>query len=100
MASEPPRRPISLAQLIDENLDGEVTLDETIANTDGTKVQVLDKPLIVHKDARAVNVGGRFRQKKLQFLDAIMHHNGKFDFKELQSYFFNSGTLTSQILLG
>ena len=92
MASEAPRRPISLAQSIDEaNLDGQITLDEAIGNTDGMKLQ----PLIVHKEAGAVKVGDLpakdelddSGKKKLQFLDVIMNHKGNFDFKEIEKLF-------------
>ena len=96
MATEAPRRPISLAQSIDEeNLDGEITLDEAIADTDCMKLQFLEKPLIVHKKAGAVKVGefpakdelDDSGKKKLQFLDVIMNHKGKFDFKEIEKPF-------------
>ena len=96
MASEAPRRPISLAQSIDEaNLDGQITLDEAIADTDGMKLQFLEKPLIVHKEAGAVKVGDLpakdelddSGKKKLQFLDVIMNHKGNFDFKEIEKLF-------------
>ena len=38
MASNPPQRSISLAQSVDDrNLDGSVTFEEAIANTEGLK---------------------------------------------------------------
>ena len=50
MASVAPHRSISLAQSVDEtNLDGSITWDEAIANTDGVGVVGLERPMIVNK---------------------------------------------------
>ena len=58
MASVAPRRPISLAQSLDEtNLDGNITWDEAITNTDGMKVVGLERPMVVNKPVGFVKVG-------------------------------------------
>ena len=40
----------------DENFDGKVTWDEAIANTDGMKVIVLERP-VIRKEPGAVKIG-------------------------------------------
>ena len=96
MASNPPQRPISLAQSIDEaNLDGQVTPDEAIANTDGLKLIQIEKPIIVNKPLGAVEPGDLpakdeiddSLKKNIQFLDVIMGHEGEFNLKEIETLF-------------
>eukprot|EP00439_Symbiodinium_sp_Y106_P048307 s4547_g6.t1 len=58
MASVPLRNAISLAQSMDPaNLDGAVTLEEAIGQTDGMKLLQLEKPIAVNKPLGAVRVG-------------------------------------------
>ena len=58
MASAPPTRPMSLAQSIDDsNLDGAVTCDEAVTNTDGMKILILVKPLVVNKPPGHIIIG-------------------------------------------
>ena len=55
----------------------------------------MEKPLIVHKEAGTGKVGDLpakdelddSGKKKLQLLDVIMNHKGKFDFKEIEKLF-------------
>ncbi|CAE7212285.1 unnamed protein product [Symbiodinium sp. CCMP2592] len=83
MASALPQRPISLAQSLHEDtLDGAITLEETISNTEGLKVIFLEKPMIVHKPVGSVKIGDLpardeivdALKKKIQFLDVILNH--------------------------
>ena len=96
MASNPPQRSISLAQSVDDrNLDGSVTFEEAIANTEGLKTLQLEKPIIVHKPVGNIKVADLPAKdeihdngkKKLQFLDVIMGHKGAFNFKEIETLF-------------
>ena len=58
MASVPPRNAVSLAQSMDPaNLDGAVTLEEAIGQTDGMKLLELERPIVVNKPVGAVRVG-------------------------------------------
>ena len=60
MASALPQRPVSLAQSLHENddiLDGAITFEEAISNTEGLKVIFLEKPMIVHKSIGSVKIG-------------------------------------------
>ena len=58
MASVPPRNAVSLAQSVDPaNLDGAVTLEEAIGQTDGIKLLQLERPIVVSKPLGAVRVG-------------------------------------------
>ncbi|CAE7356601.1 unnamed protein product, partial [Symbiodinium sp. CCMP2456] len=97
MASETPRRPVSLAQSMNEgHLDGAITWEEAISNTDGLKVLQLDRPMIVHKDVGCVKVGDLPAQdeitadsikKKVQFLDIMLDYEGEIDFKHIETLF-------------
>ena len=94
MASVPPRNAISLAQSMDPaNLDGAVTLEEAIGQTDGMKLLQLEKPIVVNKPLGAVRVGdlpvkddvSDTLKKKNHFFDIIMGHEGEFDFKQIET---------------
>ena len=96
MASAAPRRPISLAQSFDEtNLDGNITWDEAITNTDGMKVVGLERPMVVNKPVGFVKVGDLPARdeiddgikKKIQFLDVLLEYEGAIDLKEVETMF-------------
>ncbi|CAE7362365.1 unnamed protein product [Symbiodinium sp. CCMP2592] len=96
MASSIPSRPVSLAQNEHSgSLDGSMTFEEAMANTDGLKVITLEKPMIVHKEPGFVSIGDLpavnnltdVLKKKTQFLDVIMGYEGPIDFKSLEQLF-------------
>ena len=58
MASVPPHRAESLARSFDNaNLDGNCTLEEAIAHTDGMKILYLEKPMVVNKEPGSIKLG-------------------------------------------
>ena len=60
MASVQPQRAPSLAQSWHDDpemLDGALTWEEAIVNTDGIKVVVVEKPIIVNRPAGSVGIG-------------------------------------------
>ena len=90
---------MSLAQSLHENkdiLDGAITFEEAISNTEGLKVIFLEKPMIVHKPIGSVKIGDLpakdeivdSSEKKIQFLDIIMNHEGDFDLKTHRKHCF------------
>ena len=96
MASAPPTRPVSLAQSIDDsNLDGAVTWDEAVANTDGMKILVLDKPMVVNKPPGQITIGSLpakdeivdCMKRKTQFLDVLLGYEGDIDLKQVETLF-------------
>ena len=96
MASAPPTRPVSLAQSIDDsNLDGAVTWDEAVANTDGMKILFLDKPMVVNKPPGQITIGSLpakdeivdCMKQKTQFLDVLLGYEGDIDLKQVETLF-------------
>ncbi|CAE7825455.1 unnamed protein product, partial [Symbiodinium necroappetens] len=78
------------------HLDGAITWEEAISNTDGLKVLQLDRPMIVHKDVGCVKVGDLPAQdeitadsikKKVQFLDIMLDYEGEIDLKHIETLF-------------
>ncbi|CAE6965865.1 unnamed protein product, partial [Symbiodinium natans] len=98
MASVPPQRPISLAQSLHEDhdiLDGPLTFEEAIANTEGMKVIFLDRAMVVHKPVGSVQIGDLPAKdeiqdsvkKRVQFLDVVLDYEGDLDLKEIETMF-------------
>ncbi|CAE8598483.1 unnamed protein product, partial [Polarella glacialis] len=97
MASSLPKRVPSLAQDIDEaNLDGSTTFLEAIGNTDGMKLVIFEKPVIVNKppgdlkirDLPArLTIGRTSQKKKLQFLDVILNYKEPLDLPTIEDLF-------------
>ena len=98
MASTLPQRPVSLAQSLNEDediLDGAITFEEAISNTEGLKVIFLERPMIVHKPIGSVKIGDLPTKdeivdslnKKVQFLDIILNHKGDFKLKHIEALF-------------
>ncbi|CAJ1382958.1 unnamed protein product [Effrenium voratum] len=96
MASVPPHRAESLARSFDNaNLDGNCTLEEAIAHTDGMKILYLEKPMVVNKEPGSIKLGDLPAKmeitdsvkKKTQFLDVIADHEGPIDLNAVETMF-------------
>ena len=78
------------------HLDGAITWEGAISNTDGLKVLQLVRPMIVHKDVGCEKVGDLPAQdeitadsikKKVQFLDIMLDYEGEIDLKHIETLF-------------
>ena len=96
MASVPPHRAELLARSFDNaNLDGNCTLEEAIAHTDGMKILYLEKPMVVNKEPGSIKLGDLPAKmeitdsvkKKTQFLDVIADHEGPIDLNAVETMF-------------